>query len=156
MSLLDLDEELARLADVVDVVRSPLVDRREAAFDVCLVEGGVCNTDNLEVLRDLRIRSKLLIAVGACALNGGVPALRNGFSVAACLEEAFHDEMSPRVPDDPELPQLLDKVRPIHEFVRVDFSIPGCPPPPRAFWETLSCIARGEKPAISADLLRYD
>lgn len=153
MSLLDVDERIAALAGAVELVRSPLSDGDDGGpIDVCLVEGGLCNTENVRVVQELRRRSKVLIEVGACAINGGLPALRNRFPLADCLREAYG--VSP--PDSSELPRLLDHVRPVRELIDVDFSIPGCPPPAEAFWTVLGQAMDGLPLSLPDHLVRYD
>ncbi len=130
MSFLDIDERITELAEVVEFDRSPLTDIEHCGpCDIGLIEGGVCNSENVHVLREFRKNCKTLVAVGACAINGGLPALRNFVSVEECLLEAYRDGIgidNPQIPSDPELPLLLDKVHPIHEIVKVDYFMPGC------------------------------
>jgi NAD-reducing hydrogenase small subunit len=79
--------------------------------------------------------------------------------VEECLAESYlngKDLLHPQVPNDPELPLLLDKVRPLHELVKVDYFLPGCPPSGNAFWKLLTDLAAGKPPALSYDLLHYD
>ena len=98
----------------------------------------MCNSENVHVLREFRNNCKILVAVGACAINGGLPAMRNHIPLAECLNEAYLDGLgveNPQIPNDPELPLLLDKVRPIHEVVKVDYFLPGCPPSADVFWK---------------------
>jgi NAD-reducing hydrogenase small subunit len=79
MSFLDLDEFLIDLAGMVDLVYSPVVDVKHypEKVDLCLIEGAVCNLDNLEILHQIRARTKTLVAFGDCAVTGNVPAMRN-------------------------------------------------------------------------------
>lgn len=160
MSLLDLDERLIELAQHIDLVSSPLTDvRRGGRYDVCLVEGGLCNVENVAILRELRARTDVLVAVGACAIFGGVPGLRNRYPLGDCLEQSYVSGpglLDPQIPTDPELPVLLDKVIPIHSMVPVDFSIPGCPPPADAFWAILHQLIAGEPLSLPQQLVRYD
>lgn len=160
MSFADIDERLLELVEIAEIDRSPLTDiEAMAPCDIGLVEGGVCNTENVETLREFRKKCRILVAVGACAINGGVPALRNRFDLASCLEEAFVTGIGvtdPRVPSDPELPLLLAKVHPIHEVVQVDFSIPGCPPSADLIYKVLLALIEGRAPEISPQEIRYD
>ncbi len=153
MSLLDIDERLIELAGQIEVVRSPLIDGDDGgAIDVCLVEGGLCNADNVRVAQELRARSKLLIEIGACAIYGGIPALRNRFPLDACFREAYGE----RAPDSTELPRILETVRPLREAVAVDFSIPGCPPPAEALLTILQQALAGQPLNLPEELVRYD
>ncbi len=160
MSLLDIDERITGLIDLVDFDRTPLTDiKRVGDCDLGLIEGGVSNTENVEVLRAFRRHCRILVAVGACAINGGIPAMRNNFDLRECLEEAFIDGAglhNSGVPNDPELPLLLDQVHPIHEVVKVDYFLPGCPPSADVIWTFLSELLAGEPFSLSHALLHYD
>lgn len=160
MSFLDIDEHFLELAAKVEFDRSPLTDIKQCGpCDIGLIEGGVCNAENVHVLREFRAQCKTLVAVGACAINGGLPAQRNHFDLEACLREVYvvRDGLcNPGVPNDTELPLLLDKVHPIHEVVRVDYFIPGCPPSGPTIWKFLSDLIAGRTPRLSHELLRFD
>ncbi len=161
MSFLDIDERIVQLVENVEFDRSPINDFKELAdeIDIGLIEGGVCNTENIETLRDFRSKCKVLIAVGACSISGGVPALRNGIDVRELLEESYINGVgveNGQIPTDPELPYILEEVSPIHEVVKVDFFLPGCPPPADAFWQILTDIIDGRQPDLPYDLLSFD
>ena len=160
MSLLDIDERLLDLAEVAEFDRSPLTDIKHCGTcDIGLIEGGLCNAENVHTLREFRSACKILVAVGACAINGGVPALRNGIDLQECLEEAYINGLGveqPQIPNDPELPLLLAKVHPIHEVVKVDYFLPGCPPSADAFWKFLTDVIEGREPSLPRELVRYD
>lgn len=133
MSFLDQDELLVDLAKKIKLVYSPIVDIKvfPENVDVTLIEGAVANDEQLETLKDIRTKTKVLISLGDCAVTGNVTALRNVFkdSDKVVLEMAYVDtsEVNPRVPTG--VPKLLKKVLPLHEVVKVDYYIPGCPPP---------------------------
>jgi len=160
MSFLDIDEWLGELLEHVEFDRSPLTDIKHCGpCDIGLVEGGLCNADNVHVLREFRDNCRILIAVGSCAINGGVPAMRNHYRLRECLEEAYLHGVgvvNPQIPDDVELPLLLSKVHPLHEVVKVDYYLPGCPPPADAFKKTLSDLLEGRDPQLPRSMLRYD
>ncbi len=137
MSFLDLDEFLVDLAGLVEVVYSPVVDVKEYPenVDVCLIEGAVCNDDNLELLHKIRQRTKVLIAFGDCAVTGNVPAMRNQLGLGnavSVLQRAYIDnaQFNQRVPaaGDGIVPTLLPRVMPVQEAVHVEHFLPGCPP----------------------------
>lgn len=154
MSLLDIDERLLELVELLELDRSPLNDKKafDSIVDVGFIEGGCANEHDVRVLRDFREHCRVLIAVGACAINGGVPAMRNPLSLQECLEATYAD----RIPDDPELPRLLDRVYPAHEVVNVDYFLPGCPPSADAIWSGLNDVLAGRTPSLPYRLLRYD
>ncbi|MEI7764065.1 MAG: NADP oxidoreductase [Comamonadaceae bacterium] len=161
MSFLDIDERLFELIERVELDRSPLTDIKQlGTCDIGLIEGGLCNAENVHVLREFRARCKTLVAVGACAINGGLPAQRNHLDLAGLLTEVYRSRAGmsagSAIPNDPELPLPLNKVRPIHEVVQVDYFLPGCPPSAEAFWSFLNDLIAGRTPHLSGGLLRYD
>ena len=160
MSFLDIDERLLELVELVEFDRSPLTDIKEVGTcDIGLIEGGLCNAENVHVLRDFRRHCKTLVAIGACAVNGGLPAQRNHLDLGQCLQEVYltgTGVVGGRIPDDPELPLPLDKVYPIRDVVRVDYFIPGCPPSGDAIWKFLTDLIAGRTPRLPYSLLHYD
>jgi NAD-reducing hydrogenase small subunit len=132
MSFLDQDELLIDLAKKVQLVYSPIADIKvfPENVDVALVEGAVANEEQLDLLQKARERTKILISLGDCAVTGNVTALRNAWSnsAQAVLGRAYveNSDVNPQIPAA--VPKLLGKVRPLHEIVKVDFFIPGCPP----------------------------
>lgn len=160
MSFLDMDERIVALIDHIEFDRSPLTDIKQvSACDIGLIEGGLCNEENVHVLEEFRKHCRILVAVGACAINGGVPALRNHYTVQECLEESYLNGLGvvdPQIPSDPELPALLPKVIPIHALVQVDYFLPGCPPPADAFVELLDAVLQQREPRLDYQLRRFD
>lgn len=160
MSLLDLDERLFDLAERVDLDRSPLTDVKELGeCDVGIIEGGVCNVENVHTLMEFRARCKVLIAMGACALNGGIPAMRNQFALKDCLEESYLRGIglvNPQIPNDPEIPLLLNRVHPIHEVVKIDYFLPGCPPSADTIWTFVSQLLSGQPITLPYTQIHYD
>ena len=160
MSLLDMDEQLFELLDQVELDRSPLTDIKTLApCDIGLIEGGLCNAENVHLLQEFRVRCRILVAVGACAINGGLPAQRNTRRLGDCLREVYQFRsglVHGQIPNDPELPLLLDQVRPLHEVVQVDYSLPGCPPSGEALRKFISDLLAGHPPRLTDGLLHYD
>jgi len=160
MSFLDIDERLFALLEKVEFDRSPLTDIKHCGkCDIGFIEGGICNAENVHVLREFRSQCKVLVAVGACAINGGLPAQRNHLDLGACLQEVYETELglaSGAIPNDPELPLPLDKVHPLHEVVKIDYFLPGCPPSADAIFKFLSDLLAGHTPQLGHGLIQYD
>jgi NAD-reducing hydrogenase small subunit len=162
MSFLDIDDRIIELVDLVDLDKSPLDDKKafDCEVDIGLVEGGCSNEHNVEVLREFRKHCRILVSVGACAITGGVPAMRNFVSLRECLEESYVDgrivEPGSQIPDSEDLPLLLDRVYPSHEFVKIDYFLPGCPPTADAIWATLTALLTGQEPKLPYKLLKYE
>ena len=148
MSFLDLDELLIALAEKVEVVYGPIVDLKEFPenVDVALIEGAVANVDNLELLQKMRQNSKVLISFGDCAVTGNVTSLRNRLGVDDLLTKVYHEGPGKHPvggESDKIMPRLLDKVLPIHQVVKVDAFLPGCPPEPERIWKVVSSLLQG-------------
>ncbi len=161
MSFLDLDEFLIDLAALVELVYSPLMDTKEypEGVDLVLVEGAVTNEENLDQIRKVRERSRLLVAFGDCAVTGNVTALRNPLGVALEVLRPVYVEMGAlhaRIPDEKEtVPVLLDRVQPVHAVVPVDFFLQGCPPPASRIRAVLEPLLQGKRPELDASQRRF-
>jgi len=161
MSLLDIDERILQLVDLVEFDKSPINDIKTFTrpVDVGLLEGGISNEENLEWLREFRKNCKILISVGQCAITGGVPAMRNTIPLRECLEEAYLNGptvVDGVIPNDPDIPILLDKVYPCHEVVKIDYFLPGCPPSADTLWAALTALLTGKDVELPYELIKYD
>lgn len=163
MSFLDLDEFLIDLAESVEVVYSPVVDMKDYPenVDLCLIEGAVCNEDNLELLHKIRLRTKVLVSFGDCALTANVPAIRNQLGLGnreSVLQRAYVENAqdNPSVPKaDGIVPQLLERVIPVHEAVYVEHFLPGCPPPAARIKALVGQILSGVEPKLEGVNLKF-
>jgi NAD-reducing hydrogenase small subunit len=157
MSFLDLDEKLIELAELADLVYSPIADVKEfpADVDVTLVEGAVANTDHLELIQQVRTHSRLVVSFGDCAVTGNVTLLRNRFGVDDLLTQLYAEGPGNAPPTGHEevTPTLLPRVLPVHQVVKVDAFIPGCPPDPYRIWMAVSALLAGE-PVVLEPALR--
>jgi NAD-reducing hydrogenase small subunit len=158
MSFLDLDEKLIDLAELVDLVYSPIADVKEfpEQVDVTLVEGAVANVDHLELAEKLRAASRIVVSFGDCAVTGNVTSLRNKFPVEDLLTKVYHEGPGavPRGGEyDKIVPALIPRVLPLHQVIPVDAFIPGCPPEPDRIWAAVSALLAGE-PVVLAEKMR--
>lgn len=147
MSFLDMDELLLSLAQQVDLVYSPLVDRKDfpELVDITLVEGAVSSEEDLAKIKKVRAHTGTLVSLGDCAITSNVPGMRNLFGAEASLDRAYVETVSmPKRPQYGIIPKLLDRVRPVHEVVPVDVYLPGCPPSAGLIFKTLQDLLAGE------------
>jgi NAD-reducing hydrogenase small subunit len=153
MSLLDMDEVIIGIAKRVEVVYGPLVDAQEfpKAVDVVLIEGAISSQEDLERVRTIRQRSKLVVALGDCAVTGNVPAMRNQIVPRKLLERIYIEgvQETPGIPTEG-VPALLRHAIPVHEVVKVDLHVPGCPPPAAAIVFVLGELLDGRVPDLSS------
>ncbi|MGQ9615642.1 MAG: NADP oxidoreductase [Spirochaetota bacterium] len=161
MSLLDIDERIIDLIELVDFDKSPIDDIKKftVPVDIGLIEGGCSTQENIEVLRSFRKHCKILIAIGECALTGGIPHMRNLVPLKECVEEAYlkgPSVVNGIIPNDPDIPLLLDRVYPVHEVVKIDYFLPGCPPRADAFWAAITALLEGKEPQLPYELIKYD
>lgn len=164
MSILDIDERILDLIELVEFNKSPFDDIKKFTkpVDIGIIEGGCCNSDNIEVLKAFRANCKILISLGECAIMGGLPALRNGIPIEECLQEAYIDgptvkENTNRIlPNDAELPMLLHKVYPCHEVVKIDYFLPGCPPSADLIWDALVALLTGNEMDLPYEVVKFD
>jgi NAD-reducing hydrogenase small subunit len=153
MSFLDMDERIIDLASKIELVYSPLVDMKEfpADTDLTIVEGAVATDEDIHKIRKIRSRTKLLLSLGDCAVTGNVPSMRNCIKTEDVYNRAYIEnaQLQPQKPTTL-LPTLLDRVRPVHEVVKVDVYVPGCPPPADAIHFVISELLAGRTPDPSS------
>jgi NAD-reducing hydrogenase small subunit len=152
MSLLDMDERLVDLAPFIELVYSPLVDRKDFPdeVDLTLVEGAVATDEDVRKIRKIRQHTRVLVSLGDCAVTGNVPSMRNSFPLDAVMARAYVEnaDLQQQTPTTA-LPRLLPRITPVHEVVKVDLFVPGCPPPADAIHHVLSEYAAGRLPDVS-------
>jgi len=156
MSILDMDERLMELAEYFNLVYSPYVDAKEFPKDVDLtiVEGALSTDHDIEMIKKIRQNSKTIIAIGDCAITGNISAIKNLFGTDAVLQKGYFDladcNKNGKAPSKV-VPKLLDKVIPLHEAVKIDYFLPGCPTPADAIYEAIKALIEGRE----IDINRY-
>lgn len=161
MSLLDMDERLLDIIELVDLRATPITDLKHPdkdGVDVGILEGGINNSANLAVAKMMRERCKFLVALGDCAVFGGVPAMRNFFDLDETIRYVYTQTASMDkdaiVPSNPEL-AVPQRVQALSEVVKVDVFVPGCPPSADAIYYVLSELGQGRMPNLTGDLLNW-
>jgi F420-non-reducing hydrogenase small subunit len=169
ISLLEIGEHLLELIEVADILFWPcaadfkyadVAGYPDGYIDACFVNGAVRSSEHEELVRLLRAKSRTLVAYGACASDGGIPALANLKTPKQIFETAYHSNPSLQNPGhvEPqtrtqtdygvlELPRFYPQVLRLSDIVPVDYCIPGCPPQAHQVWKVIEAVVAGEVPA---------
>jgi F420-non-reducing hydrogenase small subunit len=158
-AVVDLAEDILTVLDLVDIVfwpvamdfkRSDVAQMEDGAITATLINGAVRTSEQMEMVELLRRKSVFVIAFGACAHMGGIPALANLKDKAELIRDAYLDNPSTTneegvVPDSegkeyPPVPYLHDVVRALDQVIDVDYYIPGCPPTPGLLKDALLAL----------------
>jgi F420-non-reducing hydrogenase small subunit len=136
----------------MDVKRSTVRAMEDGEIDVCLFDGGIRTDEDAEMAHLLRAKSKVLVAFGSCASEGCIPGLANQRSIEAIFAAAYDPELNDN-PDgihpgghwtspwgELELPRLETRLRTLGQVVKVDYSVPGCPPETERIAEVLTTV----------------
>ncbi len=155
MSLLDLDTALIPVARKIELVYGPLVDAHEfpEEVDVTFIEGAVSTDEDIEKVHQIRQNSKVLVSLGDCAVTGNVSAMRNTVPVKRLLHSVYVEksDRDGAIPKE-NLPQLAPQCRPVQDFVKIDISVPGCPPAAKVIGEVLENLLDNRKPETAMKL----
>jgi len=164
---LQIGEKLLKLLEVADIVFWPVaIDAKykdveampDKSIDVCLINGGIRNSEQEHMAKLLRQKSSVMIAYGACACNGGIPSLANLFNRKSIFSRVYQETQSTvnngTLPQSryaaPEgeltIPAFFDVVKNLRQTVDVDYYIPGCPPEEQTTWLALQALIDGKLP----------
>lgn len=168
VAVLDTHEKLLAVAEKMDLLFWPIAmdfkydDVRALAdgeLDLALYNGAVRNSENEEIARLLRRKSKTLVALGACAHIGGLIAMANCHTKDAIMARVYRESESTLNPEGTlpleksvvdgvqlELPRLYNTVKTLDQVVEVDYYIPGCPPVSEQIFNALTAVFSGELP----------
>jgi len=161
MSLLDMDERLIELLSKVELTSSPITDLKvppSSGVEVGVLTGAVNSDENEHVAKRMRSRCKILVALGDCAVFGGIQRMRNYAPLSEALETAYVTSPSTvegKIPGSPEIMRPQED-RALGEVVEVDVFVPGCPPSADLILYVLSELAEGRIPKLDESKLDYD
>lgn len=141
ISILGLGEDLLPLLEQMNITYSPLLmDRKQPVeCDLAIIEGGARNDEDLERLSQLRQKAKKVLAIGSCAVYGGISSIAN---ITSREELALESYEKP----NKTTPKLEKRYYPIDHYIEVDYYLPGCPPPRKVLLEALPPLIAGKEP----------
>ena len=168
VAVLDTNEKILDIANIVDIVLWPVAldfkyhhveAMEDKSIDLCLFNGAIRNSEQEKIAQLLRAKSKVMVAFGACACFGGIPALGNFTDRAGIFERVYNEapsndnsegtfpQTSTKVPEgELELPELFDTVLTLPQVVDVEYFVPGCPPPVDIILKVVDLFATGQLP----------
>lgn len=168
VAVLDTDEKILDIANAADIVFWPIAmdykysdiyEMEPDSIDACLFNGAVRTSEQEEIAKALRSRSKIMVAFGACAAWGGIPGLANLYNRQEIFDTVYQETATTinmtnarpltrfKVPEgELTLPQIYDRVWTLDQIVDVDYYVPGCPPTPETIWSAIEAIVTGNLP----------
>lgn len=168
IAVLAIHEKILDLSAAVDIVFWPVAidtkyssvrEMKTGEIDVCFFNGAIRTGENKEMAHLLREKSKVLVAFGSCAHEGGIPGLANFHNKEEIFNVIYHDNPSLENPDgtipkmrskveegELNLPEFYDTVRTLAQTVDVDYFMPGCPPTAEQIWKVCGAILEGKLP----------
>jgi len=162
MSFLDMDERLVELINKgLEINATPITDLKvpDEGTDIGIIEGAVATDHHEEDVKLMRERCKLILALGDCAVFGGIPTMRNYVPIPDLLERGYittESTVQGKIPTSDEIGKHLSKVKAANEVIKVDLYVPGCPPSADAIYYVLKEVLEGRVPVLSGELLKYE
>jgi F420-non-reducing hydrogenase small subunit len=167
IAVLDIHEKILDVDRAFDIVFWPAAmdfkydsvrAMEDGSIDLCLFNGSIRNSENAELARLMRRKSKTLVAFGSCALEGGIPGLANlttrndiwGYVYkdspsTVSTDGGVYPQAHSTMPEGTiEIPEMWDTVKSLDQVVDVDYYIPGCPPQPEQIWAVIELILSGK------------
>lgn len=142
LQIINLEEELLSLISVVEPVEwREAMSVHSDAYDIAVIEGSITRAEDEERLRSIRSRAATLVALGACATIGGINKLKNRFDLDEVKRCVYGDAA-----DMPHLDTMVTKA--VHEVVKVDWKVHGCPINNREFSHILRSLLIGKRPFV--------
>jgi len=138
LSVIFNEDEILDLISLIDLKAFPFIKEKnyEGKVDMAFVEGLVASNNDLEVLKRIRENSKVLVSLGACSHTGCIPAYRH-FTLKENYEHLLYAKDDIIKDQEP---------TPIDAHVKVDFTVPGCPPDKHEILTFIQDILHGKTP----------
>ncbi len=140
LTILNCEDELLEIASRVDIKSFIMAQtgNDETMIDIALVEGTVSTRRDLERLKEIRSRTSILVAIGTCAVWGGLYAMRNDIPRAEMIKGVYGEKGLEYFE-----PEVLP-AEPLKNFVKVDLSVPGCPIEKKWFLRIFKSFLHGD------------
>jgi len=154
LALLNCEEVLLELLEHVELVEfREALSEKAPRYDIAFIEGSIHREEDVERLRDIRSRARVLVALGACADLGNVQARANDTAPAVNFERVYGEEARNRVQADGRYWPLWahTRVRAVHEVVPVDYTLRGCPMVAEEFLGLVKALITGQIPRFPAN-----
>ncbi len=159
-AVVDLAEKVLDVVAAVDIVFWPVAldfkkhdveAMEDGSIAATFLNGAIRNSEQEEMAHLLRRKSQALIAFGACAQLGGIPALANLADRDKIFAEVYPEGARPveEYRDNGHsltLPAFFDTVNTLDQVVDVDYYLPGCPPTPNLIEQAVGALLKGELP----------
>lgn len=174
VAVLDINEKILDVANLADIVFWPIAldfkyhhveAMQDKSIDVCLFNGAIRSSEQEKIAKLFRDKSKVMVAFGACACFGGIPALANFTTRTEILERVYFEAPSNENPGktlpqthvkveegELELPELWDTVLTLEQVVKVEYFVPGCPPTPELILKVVDALANNKLPPPGATI----
>ncbi len=149
LNILNLEDHLLDIIALVDITTWVMAkaENSDGPWDIAFVEGSIAKSTDVERLKKIRKNSKILVAIGACATHGGLPAMRNLRDMEEMKETVYGDDLD-----------YLDviEIKPVSHYVEVDAELPGCPMDKNEFVEAVKALAVGKTPQVPNYSICYE
>ncbi len=168
IAVLDINEKILDVVQIADIVFWPVaIDIKykdvqampDKHIDITFFNGSIRNSEQEEIAKLLRQKSKTLVAFGSCAHEGCIPGLANLHDSKEILEYVYQQQKGLINPEGTipktetkvkegtlEIPEFYDTVKTLAQTVEVDYYLPGCPPPVALIANAIDAIAKNELP----------
>lgn len=140
LEILDAEDKIVDLVKAVDIVHfTEAITEHSDDYEIALVEGSISTSHDVERIKKIGSIAKIIVAIGACACNGGLNCLKNVYGLEKAKELVYGDKK-----------EWIDTIetKPIDEYVKVDYYARGCPPNRFEILQIIKALLVGKKPEI--------
>ena len=135
LQVANLGEQLLDILDIIELVTfREVMSEKSDDYDIAIIEGSITTSHGVERIKKIRERAKIVIALGSCAVTGGVNGIKNKFDIEEIKRYVYKNGA-----------KYIETIptKAVYQVVKVDYSIPGCPVYPPELIKVLKCVLRG-------------